>query len=119
MKDIALSRVKQLLVNNSYPVQVIDKHISDAISKYVSPPVSNTEQGTILKLFYRNSMSPAYKTDEKVLRSIVSKCCKPLDSNNSLKLIIYYQNPTTRSLVMANNLSQDKSVLKQSDVIYQ
>lgn len=63
-------------------------------------------------------MSPAYKTDEKVLRSIVLRHCRPVTPGDQLRLTIYYQNHTTRSLLMTNNPTRDTSMLKQTNVIY-
>jgi len=114
-----LRRVKQILTNNNYPVLTIDRHIQDAITKYATPMTPATTQGATFKLFFKNTMSPAYKTDEKVLRTIVKRHCKPTDPSDALQLVIFYQNPTTCSLVMKNNLSCDRSPLKQSNVIYQ
>ena len=54
-----------------------------------------------------------------MLRTIVKRHCKPIDPSDALQLVIFYQNPTTCSLVMKNNLSCDRSPLKQSNVIYQ
>ena len=48
---------------------------------------------------------------------IVRKHCKPVIPADKLKLIIYYRNPTTRSLLMENNPSRDTSLLKQYNVI--
>ena len=71
-----------------------------------------------IRFFYRNTMSPGYKTDEKVLHSIVHRNCKTKNANEKLKLAIYYQNPTTSSLILNNNPSRDRAPLKQKSVIY-
>ena len=117
-----LSRVKQLLVNNSYPIAAVDKCIHDALRKRIDGQhltrQNNTDNTIIHRLYYQNSMSQSYKTDEMVLRAIVKKHCKTVNPGDQLKLIIYYRNPTTRSLLMNNNPSRDKSMLKQSNVIY-
>ena len=63
-------------------------------------------------------MSQSYIADEKALKAIVRRHCKTVSSNDRLKLIIYYRNPTTRSLVMNNNPMRDTSTLKQCNVIY-
>ena len=103
---------------------MVDKCIHGAIEKYVQSQGSektqpdNVVSGVTHKLFYQNSMSQAYKSDEKALRAIVRRHCKPVAPGDRLKLIVYYRNPTTLSLLMNNNPTRDRSMLKQSNVIY-
>ena len=63
-------------------------------------------------------MSQAYKAEEQVHRNIVRRHCRPVAAGDRLQLIVFYRNPTTRSLLMNNNPTRDKSLLKQSNVIY-
>ena len=116
--NVELRRVKQILTNNNYPIHVIDKHIQDALKTASERHPRQTEDMPVHRLFYKNTMSPAYKTDEKVLRSIVLRHCRPVTPGDQLRLTIYYQNHTTRSLLMTNNPTRDTSMLKQTNVIY-
>ena len=121
-----LKRVRQMLVSNNYSISQIDKCIQDAIEKYVEtqkPKVGtirpdDTEVSTTHKLYYENSMSQAYKADEKVLRAIVKRHCRTVSAADELKLVVFYRNPKTCSLIMNNNPTRDRSLLKQSNVIY-
>ena len=64
-------------------------------------------------------MTPAHKTDERVLHDIISRnvtCTTPQDK---LLLIIFYKNPRVSNLIMKNNLLQDPSLLKKTNVVYQ
>ena len=117
--DNELKRVKQILINNNYPIHAVDKQIQNAINKHVKTPNPPSAEGTTHTLFFKNIMSPAYKTDERMLRNIIKRNCKPVQEKDALRLVIFYQSPTTASLVMKNNLSCDKTLLKQSNVIYQ
>ena len=72
-----------------------------------------------MKLFYKGSMSSAYRSDEKVLRSIVRRNCTPVQPYNEVKLVIYYQSPSTSKLIMMNNPSRDTSDLKATNIIYE
>ena len=68
-----------MLSYNGYSVRLVDKCISEAISKYIEAETQrqghltpiHSENDTIHKLFYQNSMYRAYKEDEKILRSIL------------------------------------------------
>ena len=113
-----MGRVKQILTNNNYPVLAIDKHIRDAVTVYTQGRQTPVQDASVHKLFYKNTMSPAYKADERALRSIVRRHCRPVTQGDQLQLIIFYQNPTTRSLLMKNNPTRDTDLLKQTNVIY-
>ena len=63
-------------------------------------------------------MSPAYKDDEKTLKTIIRRNITPKNPKDEVKLVIYYRNPTTKSLVLRNNMSNDPSMLKKSNVVY-
>ena len=112
-----LRRVKQILVDNNYPISVIEQEIKLALSRRLEQRHSQTV-GATYHLFYRNTMSPGYRTDEKVLRGIIHRNCKPVQTTDTLKLNIYYRNPKTSSLVLKNNMSKDQVTLKETNVVY-
>ena len=104
---------------------MVDKCIRDAIAKHITKQndqehteTDHTQNSVTHKLFYQNNMSQAYKDDEKALKTIVKRHCRPVSAGDTIKVVIFYRNPTTRSLVMHNNPTRDKSILKQSNVIY-
>ena len=111
-----LRRVKQILADNEYDARTVDKQIQLALSQYLQPKEKNTD--ITHTLFYKNTMSPGYKADERVLHSIVHRNCKAKNPTEKIKLAIYYQNPTTSSLILDNNPSRDRAPLKQKSVVY-
>ena len=82
-------------------------------------PTRPARTGDAHKLFYQNSTSTAYAKDEKVLRDIVNRNCRARQEEDSIQLIIFYRSPKISTLVMKNNLSQDQSKLKSTNVVYQ
>ena len=113
-------RIRHVLVNNNFTLTDIDNQIRRQLHKHFLPTDTSTPQTrNNIKLFYRNTMSSAYKADEKAVRDIVYRNCIPSDPEDSLKLIIYYKSPKTSSLVMNNNLSKDTSDLKATNVVYE
>ena len=64
-------------------------------------------------------MTPAYKTDERVLKEIIARNVTCTNSHDKLTLIIYYKNTKVSSLIMRNNMTKDNSLLKQTNVVYQ
>ena len=59
------------------------------------------------------------KKDKKVIRDIVHRNCGPVGPYTDIKLVVYYQTPSTSKLVMVNNMSRDSSDLKATHVIYE
>ena len=70
-----------------------------------------SSQQTYIKLFYRNQMHYNYKSDEKILKSLIHKNILPTDPNKKIKLIIYYNKFKTSNLVIRNNSSPSIGVL--------
>ena len=57
----------------------------------------------ISNFFYRNQMHYNYKSDEKIMKTLIHKNILPTDPNKKIKLIIYYKFKTS-NLVIRNNL---------------
>ena len=113
-------RVKQMLTNNGYPISMIDDITRKTMSKHINWENDNDNtSGTTHKLYYRNQMSPAYKTDERALRAIIHRNCRPTHPDDKIEIRIYYSSPKTASLIMTNNITRDKTPLSQTNVVYQ
>ena len=112
-----LHRIRQNLTNNGYAIGLIDSVIKKLTTRYVEKQTQQNDNIPI-RLYYKNTMSPAYKQDEKALKDIIKRNCTPIQQNESVALMIYYQSPNTASLLMTNNLSRDTSTLKQRNIIY-
>ena len=83
-----------LNINNGFPNYIVDEQIKRMIknvnqeNKQCTTPSS---QQTYIKLFfYRNQMHYNYKSDEKILITLIHKNILPTDPNKEIKLIIYY-----------------------------
>ena len=63
-------------------------------------------------------MHANHKKDEAVLKNIVRRYTRPISDDDNIKLIIYYKNKKTSSLVMRNSPYND-SMLQSTDVVYQ
>ena len=114
-----LVRVRQMLVDNGYSNSDFDDNVKTMLHSYLN----NTEkqsQKQCVKVFYRSTMTSAWKKEEQSIRSIVHRNCKTTDKEKQLKIQVYYTNtsPKTSSLVMKNNLSRSTAALKQTNVVY-
>ena len=59
-----------------------------------------------------------YKSDEKIMKTLIHKNILPTDPNKKIKLIIYYNKFKTSNLVIRNNSSPSIGVLQKTNVIY-
>ena len=112
-----VEKFKQILVNNGYKNIWIDTELRNFLDK-INNNVDNTNK-EIIKVFYKNQMNTAYKTDEKVLKDIIKRNVRCIKDNDELQLVIYYKNPKVNNLLMKNNPNKDRSPLKSTNVIYE
>ena len=116
-----ITRVKQVLVNNSYTNTLVDRVVKDFIQKMKLASTILEKQKTKQDIYYMNQMNTDYKVDEKVLKKIIQDNVKCKDENTKLNLIIYYKNTKTKSMIMRNNLTRKKNRrdIDQANVIYE
>ena len=55
-----------------------------------------------------------YKSDEKILKTLIHRNTLPTDPNKKIKLIIYYNKFKTSNLVIRNNSSPLIGVLQKN-----
>ena len=112
-----LQHLRQMLVSNGYSNRDFGTVTSHVLSKHVSnqthPPTN------VISVFYSNTFSSSYKKDEHCIKDIIEKNCKPTSENSKIKVLIYYKNPRTCSLVMRNNLAIDSGKLSKTNVVYE
>ena len=89
------------------------------------PPASNPQDPntqndcTTHEAFYCNQFSASYKTDERIIKSIVTNNTSCIDSSDKLKLIIYYKSAKIPAIVTKNDQSPPVATLQQSDLVYE
>ena len=82
--------------------------------QYTTP----SSQQTYIKLFYRNQMHYNYKSDEKIMKTLIHKNILPTDPNKKIKLMIYYNKFKTSNLVIRKNSFPSIGVLQKTNVVY-
>ena len=60
-----------------------------------------------------------YKSDEKVLKTLIHRNILPTDPNKKINLILYYNKFKSSNFVIKNNSSPSIWVLQKTNVIYQ
>ncbi|KAF0313069.1 hypothetical protein FJT64_016313 [Amphibalanus amphitrite] len=114
-----LQRIKQVLVNNDYDLTTIDQQIQSIVNNHINKGSQTTSnEGNVISLYYKSQMTSGYRAEESALKNIIRRNCKPVHPEDRIKISIYYQSPTTTSLIMKNNMANDKSPLKQSNLVY-
>ena len=88
-----VKNIKQTLINNGFPNFIVDEQIKCMIknvnqqNKHCTTPPS---QQTFIKLFYRNQMHYNYKSDEKILKTLIQRNIHPTDPNKKNKTYILW-----------------------------
>ena len=116
-----VENIKQALINNGFPNYIVDEQIKRMIknvNQQNEQCTTPSSQQTYIKLFYRNQMHYNYKSDEKILKTLIHKNILPTDPNKKIKLVIYYNKFKTSNLVIRNNSSPSIGVLQKTNVIY-
>ena len=116
-----LQKLKQMLVNNHYSCREIDSEIRTALHKFMTQTTKEKQaedgRGQIYKIFYKNQMSPNYKTDEKALKQIIKRNVTPVKTEDRVQVVIYYKTRLASNLVMKNN-EHEQGKLKATNVTY-
>lgn len=96
-----VNRLKQILVNNGYPLFVIDKQVNNFMNtKFKKKPIES-EDITKVNLFFKNQMTDNYKQRETQLKNIVNKNVKGKDNSTKVNLMIYYKNLKLKDITLS------------------
>ena len=100
-----VNRLKQVFSNNNYPMNVIEKVVTNFTREKQSGQEAPQTTGDKIILNYENQMNKQYKKDEKMMKDILRKNLKLANENDKMELIIYYRNVKTKDLIMKNNIA--------------
>ena len=78
----------------------------------------STQSTNIYQTFYRDQMHYNYKSDEKILKTLIHRNILPTDPNKKIKLIIYYNKFKTSNLVIKNNSPPAIGVWQKKTSLY-
>ena len=116
-----INKASQTLVNNGFSNRRIDQLTKKTINRWYAGDLNapdDHEPNHHIRLFYKNQFHHAHKQDEKAIREIISDHLKPTSDEDEIKLIIYYKNRRTSSLIMKNNPSPIQDMIRQRNVVY-
>ena len=108
----------QILTNNNFPMEVIDKTIKEFLqNKLENNPTCRTGTNKI-EIFYESQMTSYHKIEEKQLSNIVHKYIKPADDEHVINFRIFYKNIKLKSKLIKNRLLSDNKVSSRHHVVY-
>lgn len=107
-----MSRIKQLLTNNNYPMQLIDSTINKFLSNITLNDHQNNDE--TIKIYFRNQMSTSYKQDEQQLKNIILS-----SDDKKIKLTIYYSPKKSSNLFIKNRIHNKSTIEERDHVVYQ
>ena len=113
-----IDRIKQMLSNNNFPMQIIDKVVKEFLDKLFLTEPFNTTVNNQINFFFQNQMSSNYKMEEKTLKKIVSDHVKPVDERDNIILRIYYKTKKLK-LLFIHNKTANKDISDTHRVVYQ
>ena len=89
---VEITRLKQTLVNNNYPLFLIDKEINNFLKTNFEKNISNSIEKNKINLFFKNQMTDNYQQREKQIKNILYKNLKSKNEETKISLMIYYKN---------------------------
>jgi hypothetical protein len=113
--DTEIRRIKNLLVNNGFPIQLVDQNISKFLQSKLNP-INKCVEPKDITLMYRNQFTSTFKHDEQNLKRVISKNVTTVDPAKKVQLLIYYQNRKLKSLLIRNKLHKSNA---DARVVYQ
>jgi hypothetical protein len=99
--DAEVRRIRKLLVNNGFPIELLDENIKKFLHNKFTNAVKPAAKKEIT-LMYRNQFTSNFKQDEQNLRRAISKNVVTVDPTKEVQLLIYYQNRKLNSLLIRN-----------------
>ena len=109
-------RIKQLLTNNNFPMNVIDKCVNNFLNNKLTP-TTRENKSKYIQLYFKGQMSCHYKTEEKHLQRTIQKHVISVDPDKSVKLSIYYRN-TKLSNLLIRNKTTNSTTSDKHHVVY-
>ena len=82
--------------------RILQSYLSRIHNDSLPPPINDT--GQTHTVYYRSQFSAQYKTDERILRNIISTNTECINPAVTLKLVIYYPRHTTSNIILGKTI---------------
>ena len=115
---LEIERIKQLLSNNNFPMEIIETTIKQFLNSLTKPKSQNESEDEI-NFYFQNQMTSNYKAEEEKLRKIVHKHISSVSPDSRINLQIYYKTKKTKNLFIKNNMHENIDSNRRHHVVYQ
>lgn len=112
-----IQRIKQLLTNNNFPMDIIDKTVNKFVNSRVNRPPHDTK-AEMIELYFENQMTSNYKVEERQLQDIIRKHVQTTNESKYLKLSIFYKNRKLKNLLIKNKPAISNDHTRRHHVVY-
>ena len=112
-----IDQIKQAVVNNHFPIQLIDKTIKQFLNNAIRNNPEETPKKHKITLFYKNQMTSYYKNEEIQIRKIISDHVKLKEINTAINLLIYCKSRKLKNLIIKLKNNQNPTSV-DSNVVY-
>ena len=109
-----IDRIKQVLVNNNFPLYLIDTIVQRSLSKHLTP--SDVMPNDPITFYVRLNNLHTMKLDEKTLKNILPHHVIPTNKYRQIKFISYLK-PVKLCSFFSTRLSRTN--LEKASVVYQ
>jgi hypothetical protein len=97
-----VDKIKQRLVNNNFPMCIIDEQVRKFISHMVEPGRGRNKKNKI-HLYYESQLCTNYKLEEKQIANIVTKNVIPVNKDDMVQLNVFYKIGKLKNVLIKNN----------------
>jgi hypothetical protein len=113
---VEIERISQILVNNNFPIQLVDSTIANFLANKFDQQFLVPEDKKNIVLYYRNQFNSQSSFEEKRIKKVISRSVTPVDPAKMIELRIYYRNIKLRNLLIKNKMHRNNV---DSRVVYQ
>lgn len=112
--DTEINRLKQIFVNNNYPLTTVDRIVNKLLTKFIDK--STFEPTNSIDYFIRLDNLPNFENDTKHIRNLIDTYVKPVDPSYTVIVRTYFKSPKLSS---AFSTREKKRPEKRVNVVYQ
>ena len=112
---VEAKRLKQIFINNDFPLNLIDKVLSNVLDNYNSKQPDDNTDTNYINFYVQLDNLYTFKPDEKTLKQIFSKHVHPCQSNTEIKVQAYFK-PSRLSSYFSTR--EKKATHLKTNVVY-
>ena len=89
--DSEIKRIRQTLVNNDYPLYIVDSIIKTQLDNKINPKEAQEDVCKQVKFYVNLDNLTSFKNDRRCLNMILKEHVKPIDADTTVRLCGYFK----------------------------